>query len=147
MSEKNHQNPEVRFEKEDVNETSTFWFGVGILVVMVVTAFATKPLYDLLVGRGNETQAPAAYVAADADASASLLEPPGPRLQVRPEIELAAFRAQEDAILSSYAWVDKEQGIVRIPVEEAMRLVVERGMPVFESPESTGEDGGEEDAP
>ena len=144
MSEKNHENPEVRFEKEDVNETSTFWFGVGILVVMVVTAFATKPLYDLLVGRGNETQAPAAYVA---DADPDLLEPPGPRLQVKPEIELAAFRAQEDAILSSYAWVDKEQGVVRIPVEEAMRLVVERGMPVFESPESAGEDGGEEDTP
>jgi hypothetical protein len=142
MSEKNRENPDVRFEKEDVNETSTFWFGVGILVVMVVTAFATKPLYDLLAERETATQPPAAY---EADADPTLLEPPGPRLQVRPEIELAAFRAQEDAILSSYAWVDKEQGIVRIPVEEAMRLVVERGMPVF--PSSPGEGEGEEDTP
>jgi hypothetical protein len=41
--------------------------------------------------------------------------------------------------------VDKEHGIVRIPVEEAMRLVAERGMPAFPSP--AGEGDGQEDAP
>ena len=55
-------------------------------------------------------------------------------------MELAAFRAQEAAILSSYAWVDKEHGIVRIPVADAMRLVAERGMPVFASPPGEGEE-------
>ena len=60
--------------------------------------------------------------------------PRRPRLQVRPEIDLAAFRAQEAAILTTYAWVDKEHGIVRIPVEDAMRLVAERGLPVVSAP-------------
>jgi hypothetical protein len=143
MSENHRENPDVRFEKKDVNESSTFWFGVGILVVMVVTAIATKPLYDFLGERESTTQPPAAY---EAESDPSALEPPAPRLQVRPELELAAFRAQEDAILASYAWVDKEHGIVRIPVEEAMRLVAERGMPVFESPESPGEGDGEGDS-
>ena len=63
------------------------------------------------------------------------------------QLELAAFRAREDAILASYAWVDKEHGIVRIPVEEAMRLVAERGVPFFEVPEPPGEGEGEEDTP
>lgn len=137
-----HENPEVRYEKEDVNEKSSFWFGVVILVVMVVTAFATKPLYDLLAERETATQAPAAYVA---DSDMEALEPPGPRLQVRPEVDLEAFRARENAILASYAWVDKEQGIVRIPVEEAMRLVAERGVPAF--PSEGGDDTTEEATP
>jgi hypothetical protein len=39
------------------------------------------------------------------------------------------FRRQEDAVLSGYGWVDKNAGTVRIPIEEAMRLTVERGLP------------------
>ena len=58
-----------------------------------------------------------------------------------PELDLAAFRAQEDAILESYAWVDKERGIVRIPVAEAMRIVAERGILVFPEAEDDGEEG------
>jgi len=138
------ENPEVRYEKEDTNERSTFWFGVVILVVMVGTAFATKPLYNLLSERETAAQAPAAY---EGDADPAALEAPPPRLQVRPEIDLADFRAQEAAILTTYAWVDKEHHIVRIPVEDAMRLIAERGMPVFESPELPGESEGPEDTP
>jgi hypothetical protein len=142
MSRNHHENPEVRFEKEDVNEVSTFWFGFAILVVMVVTAIVAKPLYDFLVERQTAAQTPAAYVA---DSDPSALEPPGPRLQVHPELDLATFRAGEDAVLTSYAWVDKEKGIARIPVAEAMRLVAERGLPVF--PSSPGDDEAEENTP
>jgi hypothetical protein len=138
MSEHPRENPEIRYEKEDVNKRSSFWFGVVILVVMVATAFATKPLYNLLAERETAAQPPAAYVA---DSDPDAFEPPAPRLQVHPEMDLGAFRAQEDATLTTYAWVDKEHGIIRIPVQEAMRIVAERGLPVFpveetEEPES-----------
>ena len=132
---------DVRYEKRDINERSSFWFGFWILVVMVVVAFLMKPLYELLSRRETAAQAPAAYVL---PTEPGALEPSGPRLQVTPELELGAFRAQEDAILESYAWVDKERGIVRIPVAEAMRLVAERGLPTFPPAEDGGE---EEDAP
>jgi hypothetical protein len=136
MSDHDGENHDVRYEKEDINERSTFWFGFWILAVMVGVSFLIKPLYDFLVTRGVETQTPAAYVAgADPEA----LEPPAPRLQVVPEQDLAAFRAQEDAILGSYAWVEKDRGIVRIPVEEAMRIVAERGLPAFPAPEADAE--------
>jgi hypothetical protein len=131
-----HENGDVQYEKQDINERSTFWFGVWILVVMVGVAILLKPLYNLLVTREVETQAPAAYVA---DADPEALEPPAPRLQVLPEQDLAAFRAQEDAILGSYAWVEKDRDIVRIPVEEAMRIVAERGLPTFPAPEEDAE--------
>ena len=56
--------------------------------------------------------------------------PAGPRLQAKPANEIYEFRRQEDAALKAYGWVDKAAGTVRIPIEEAMRLTVERGLPV-----------------
>jgi hypothetical protein len=122
------ENRDVTFERKDVNERSAFWFGVWILVIMVAVALLVKPLYNLLAREEAGSQPPSAYLPG---AEPRTLEPPGPRLQVRPGDDLAAFRSQEDRILAGYAWVDKEKGIVRIPVEEAMRLVAERGLPVF----------------
>jgi len=128
MSGNGHENHDVRFEREDVNEGSTFWFGVWILVVMVVTAFLVKPFYNFLARSETATQRPAAYVP-PVDERAK--EPPAPRLQVTPVLELDELRAREDQVLEGYGWVDKDRGIARIPVEEAMRLVAERGLPQF----------------
>jgi hypothetical protein len=136
------ENPEVRYEKRDINERSTVWFGVWILVIMVVVAFLMKPIYDALVTHGVETQPPPAY-ASKPDPEA--VEPPAPRLQVTPERDLAELRAQEEAILGSYAWVEKDRGIARIPIDEALRIVAEEGaLPTF--PEAEGE-GSEEEEP
>jgi hypothetical protein len=55
--------------------------------------------------------------------------PPGPRLQTNEPNDLRSFRQSEDAILDNYGWVDKENGIVRIPVDRALDLLVERGLP------------------
>ena len=54
---------------------------------------------------------------------------PPPNLQTRPVQDFEAFRAREEGVLESYGWVDQKAGIVRIPIEEAMRLLVERGLP------------------
>lgn len=44
-----------------------------------------------------------------------------------PSTELRALRAQEDERLSGYGWVDQGKGEVRIPIDQAMKLVVEGG--------------------
>ena len=49
--------------------------------------------------------------------------PPEPRLQTTPAGDLAALRAEEDAILHGYGWEDRAAGVVHIPVERAMELV------------------------
>ncbi len=57
---------------------------------------------------------------------------PPPELQTSPEVDLARFEAMQHAQLSSYAWVDRDHDIARIPIEEAMRLVAQRGAHAYD---------------
>ena len=56
-------------------------------------------------------------------------QPPLPRLQTTPYVDLKTFRDGEAQVLDTYAWVDKEKGVVRIPVARAIDLLAERGLP------------------
>ena len=56
-------------------------------------------------------------------------DPPEPRLQTDPRQDLADMRAKEDEQLQSYGWVDRNAGVVRIPIDAAMKLTLERGLP------------------
>jgi hypothetical protein len=53
--------------------------------------------------------------------------PPPPRLDVQPARDLQDLRTQEDKLLDSYGWTDKNDGIVRIPIDRAMDLAIQRG--------------------
>jgi hypothetical protein len=55
--------------------------------------------------------------------------PAGPRLQRFPANEIFDFRQRESSDLNGYGWVDRNAGTVHIPIAEAMRLTVERGLP------------------
>lgn len=55
--------------------------------------------------------------------------PPGPRIEEHPAIALRQLHAQEDHTLSTYGWTDKKAGVVRIPIDRAMELQLERGFP------------------
>lgn len=57
----------------------------------------------------------------------------GPLLQAHPEVELKAYLDEQKHILASYAWVDREHGVVRIPIEEAMKLVARDGFPKWKA--------------
>jgi hypothetical protein len=52
--------------------------------------------------------------------------PPEPRLQRFPREDILRFRLGEEATLQSYGWIDKSAGTVHIPIQDAMRLVLER---------------------
>jgi hypothetical protein len=54
---------------------------------------------------------------------------PEPRLQVDEVRDLGRLHEHEDSILNSYGWVDQKAGIVRIPIERAMDIVAQRGLP------------------
>jgi hypothetical protein len=84
------------------------WFVFGAFVAS--REEASRPEYPLAVGQGQRL-------------------PAGPRLQAFPANEMYQFRMQENNILDNYAWIDRSAGTVRIPVAEAMRLTVERGLP------------------
>src|SRR5262249_34380814 len=56
--------------------------------------------------------------------------PPSPRIQVAPAIEYQQLRLQEDQTLTTYGWVDRKKGVARIPIDRAIDLLLERGLPV-----------------
>jgi hypothetical protein len=58
--------------------------------------------------------------------------PPQPRIEVEPWQQLLDVHAREDHVLSSYAWVDKQQGIVRIPIDQAMDALAKKGLPTHD---------------
>ena len=55
--------------------------------------------------------------------------PPEPRLEVVLDQVLQEVRADESAFLHSYGWVDRQAGVVRIPIDRALTLLLERGLP------------------
>lgn len=54
--------------------------------------------------------------------------PPEPRLQVAPEEDLRALRAEEDTALHKPAWVNRGQGTARVPIDVAMEVIARRGL-------------------
>ena len=56
--------------------------------------------------------------------------PPEPRLQTAAPLDLKHYRDDQEKILAGYGWVDSQAGIVRIPVDRAMDLLLQKGYPV-----------------
>ena len=100
-------------------------FLVALTVGCVVTAIAVFGLYKFLQSRQVAQDAPPSPLV---DRSVPRL-PPEPRLQVAPERELAAMRAEQQAVLESFGWVDETAGVARIPIDVAMDWLLVRGLP------------------
>lgn len=49
--------------------------------------------------------------------------------EATPDDTLKQLRATENAVLTTYGWVDRDNGIVRIPIDRAMDLILQRGLP------------------
>jgi hypothetical protein len=111
-----HDEPAARHEESDVNVRGVLGFAAGLLVTAVLIQFMVWLLFVYFSGREAARVAPEYPLAA------------GEQTRVPPEPR--ALRAREDAVLNSYGWVDKTAGVVRIPIDEAIRLTVQRGLPV-----------------
>ena len=126
------------YERTDANAGGAFRAGLYMLAMMFVTALLLVPFYRLLARGETAAQPPATEVieSAVSEPFASF-----PKLVESEPRVLGEFRAQEDALLTSYGWVEKDKGLVRIPIDEAMRIVAARGLPKFEAAAPLG--GGE----
>jgi len=98
-----------------------FWLAISAVIIHVGLGL----LYALLIERAEETGEQRYPLAATQGGRL----PPTPRLQQFPNKEFYEFRVGEEAFLEGYGWMNKETGIVHIPIEDAMRLMVERGLP------------------
>ncbi len=118
-----HAAPQGGYEKSDLRSKPIVIFGVVLAVVMVLAFAATYGIVHFL-GWWDRPR-----LATPASPLAERAIPSEPRLQVEAPKDLRAHQATEHEILTTYAWVSKEAGVARIPIERAMQLVLERGLP------------------
>ncbi len=61
---------------------------------------------------------------------------PQPRVQIDDgNIDIAELHAREDILLDNYTWIDPSKGTVRIPIEQAMQIIAQKGLPVAHAQE------------
>jgi hypothetical protein len=131
-------NPDVHHEVSDVQLRPILLFGVGLIIATVVIYLAMLLLFNVFDEREKKLEGKESPFAAERSRI-----PPEPRLylapkelgQPRPNLvtehpfqEYKKLQAEENAKLNYYNWVDQNAGIVTIPIEEAKRLVLQRGM-------------------
>jgi len=121
----NPDNPEVEHEGSDVNVRAILGFAAGLIVAAALIHFIVWLLFLYLSGTETTRDTPDFPLAA----GQATRVPPEPRLQITPREDLRALRAREEEILGSYGWVDKTTGVVRIPIDEAIKLTLQRGLP------------------
>jgi hypothetical protein len=96
------------------------WLGVAAVVIHIGLAL----LFDAFATRRVERSEPRFPLAVREEP----LVPPEPRLQRFPREDILNFRLREEQILQNYGWIDKGAGSVHLPIQDAMRLVLERKM-------------------
>jgi hypothetical protein len=119
------EHPAVQHEESDVNVRAVFTFVAALTVTALVVAGLVYLLFQYFNGR-EAIRLPVEYPLAAGQRNRL---PPEPRLQTNPRQDLRELRAQEEDVLTSYRWVDRNAGVVRIPIEQAMRLTLQRGLP------------------
>jgi hypothetical protein len=115
----------VNHETRDVDLRRAPHFVAAMTVFLAIVFAFVWFVYARWRSDAVATQQPVPAIAArDGDRL-----PPLPRLQTTPGTDLQAFQKSEEQVLNTYAWVDREKGVVRIPVSRAIELVAERGLP------------------
>jgi hypothetical protein len=116
MADHVRENPNIAFEPSDWSPGPVFVLYIALLLLLVISAF-------VLI---------AAYPNAPSDVGRDLrINPPGPRLQTDARRNLQRFRADEEKRLNTYYWIDKQKGVVHIPIDQAMQQLVTTGIPDF----------------
>ena len=96
-------------------------YGRTILLLVIIFVVALIGLYVALNGEFG-----ASKVSTFPVDTTSFKEPV---LQIDPVADLRAYQAQEAELLNSYGWVSKRAGIARIPIERAIEITAQQGLP------------------
>ncbi|MGA7683760.1 MAG: hypothetical protein WCC32_15205 [Terriglobales bacterium] len=123
------------FEKQDLSPRSVIYFFAGLIALLLVIFGVAFGVYRFLDSYNHANQATMSpMVAPEVDTRAVTPADthafPQPRLEVSERTELREFIEDQDRKLATYNWVDKDKGIVQIPIDRAMGLIVQRGLPV-----------------
>jgi hypothetical protein len=119
------RNPHVRYEPHDVNARTLTRLGLLMAGMIVIFLFGLWGVFDLFVKHEAELGLPSSRAAL----INTQKQPPEPRLQANPARDMRDMRAAEERLLHEYSWIDPDKGIVRIPIDRAMDLIAQRGLP------------------
>jgi hypothetical protein len=136
MSEQiKHGHPEEGYERQDLTAHAVFAFLISLIVGGVVVYFIIWGLYHFMDARQRLRQPAQSPLVKQVETDTRIVSPdeilkfPQPRLERNERIEINDFRLKEEQTLNSYGWVDEKAGVVRIPIERAMQLVAQHGLP------------------
>src|SRR5262249_13520027 len=118
-------------EERDVSVRPIAIAVFGLAVVCVLAGLAMQILFNLLAAQQSRQSAAPSPLAG----VYGWREPPERRLQPEPKQDLDTLRARDAAVLEHYGWVDRDAGVVRIPVERAIEVLAARGLPARAKPE------------
>jgi len=132
-------NVETHHEKSDVNVRALFAFGVAFVLFAAVSHFVLLLMYKQFRNHENKNQhVPLTMM----ERPESMSVPQVPRLQPfpakgasgtippmsnTPVTDMEEMRAAQERDLNGYGYVDRQKGIVHIPIEEAKKLALQRG--------------------
>jgi hypothetical protein len=135
-----HSGADAEFEHEDLGTRGVFAFMIGLAVVGVVTYFIIVGMYrfldnyersQMLTASPLDTSKGAiARVVTQADMDKTFKDNGAPMLETNERGQFRGFLMDQENQLNSYGWVDEKAGVARIPIERAMDLMVQRGLPV-----------------
>jgi len=133
MSEpvKKPEHPERGYEDSDVSMGRLFAFAGGVAALVVLGVLGSAFVFHFFVR--HQPLGPPASPFEDVRTL-----PPEPRLQTTAPLDLKRYHADQEEILQGYGWVDSHAGIVRIPVDRAMDLLLQKGYPVRSSSPAEG---------
>ncbi len=120
--------PGAGYERRDANIRSILWLAAGVTITCALVFWGLIELskHFEAVAKSNDPE-----ISPLADTKQI---PPAPRLQDNSFRDLEEFRAVQDRTLASYAWINRQDGVVQIPVDRAMELILERGLPTPTGP-------------
>jgi len=126
------QSESSAYETRDIKLRPLLVFAAGLAIVGIVTYLVIFVLFRLFSGQASREDAQVApsSVSRPAPAPGEERLPPEPRIQANPAADMTTLRQQEEAILTTYGWVDRSAGVVRVPIDVAMQQVLEEGLPV-----------------
>jgi hypothetical protein len=135
------------FEQSDVGERGIVVFLISLAVLVAVTgvlAYGIGKVFHARMAKEDGPRSkwtetvdvrPLGNLAASPELQNKMAEMtqkfPTPRVQTDDgNQDVVDLHAREDLLLDNYSWADRAQGKVRIPVERAMELIAQRGLPV-----------------
>jgi len=110
-------------EKKDVDVASMFLVALILFLSGALVCLAMWGLMRFLVAKqyAEEVARPPAAKTGESF--------PQPRLQTHPGRDLRRLRADEEARLNSYGWIDRDAGVAHIPIDQAIDLLLRHGLP------------------